>query len=71
MFSKWGSRLGAADIRLKKCNSYIDGGRYLFKIGLSPETSSPFMILKHEICISFTNGGPLVSWSYFEPEDLI
>ena len=61
-FSKWGSRLGAAHIRLKPlqhlhgcsffadgvlslaprtfvvkaCNGYTDGGRFLFKMGLSP-----------------------------------
>ena len=63
-FSKWGSRLGAADVRLKSlqqlqgwragrfqngtlavasrtllfkaCNSYRDGGRIFFKMGLSP-----------------------------------
>ena len=31
-FSKWGSRPGAAHI----CNSYTDGGRLAFKMGLSP-----------------------------------
>ena len=68
-FSKWGSRLGAADIRLKifqklhgftaarfqnkalalaprtfvlkLCNNYTDGGRLVFKMGLSP---SAFLI---------------------------
>ena len=87
-FSKWGSRLGAADVRLKSlqplhgwraggfqygalalaprtlvlkvCNSYTDGGRFLFKMGLSPETSLPFMILKLEISNSYKDGGRVV-----------
>ena len=33
-FSKWGSRLGAADIRLKSLEQlYTDGGRIVLKIG--------------------------------------
>ena len=87
-FSKWGSRLGAADIRLKRlhrlhgwraggvqvgalalaprtfdlkaCNSYTDGGRVVFKMGLSPwrrgHSSSKFATVTRMEGGWFSNG---------------
>ena len=45
---------------LKVCNSYKDGGRFLFKMGLSPEPSLSFTILKLEISNSYKDGRRLV-----------
>ena len=63
-------------LKLEICNSYRDGGRLLFNIGFSPETSSPFMTLKLEICNSYRDGGRAVfkmelsPWRRAHPSDM-
>ena len=59
-FQNWALALAPRTFVLKVCNSYKDGGRFLFKMGLSPETSLQFMTLKLEISNSYKDGGRAV-----------
>ena len=56
-FQNWALALAPRTFVLKMSNSFKDGGRFVFKTGLSPETSLQFMFPELDICNSFTDGG--------------
>ena len=46
--------------KLEISNSYKDGGRAVLKMGLSPDTSWQFMLVKSKMCDSSKDGGRLL-----------